>query len=60
MGQKLDHLVKIKNSRRSDLVLEAIKKYIFIEEMKNTRNQFLPYAEKAGFFSEDDIFENNP
>jgi len=28
--------------------------------MKNTRNQFLPYAEKAGFFSEDDIFENIP
>ncbi|MDH5718831.1 MAG: ribbon-helix-helix domain-containing protein [Spirochaetia bacterium] len=57
LKQKVDKLAKSKNMKRSNIVKEALVKYLFIEEMKNTRKQLRPYAVKAGFFSDENIFE---
>ncbi|MDH5720636.1 MAG: ribbon-helix-helix domain-containing protein [Spirochaetia bacterium] len=57
LKKKVDKLAKSKNVKRSNIVKDALLKYLFIEEMKNSRKELRPYAEKAGMFSEEDIFE---
>jgi len=55
--RQLDKLAKEKGSNRSVIVKEALKKYLFVEEMRKTRRQLRPFAEKKGIMSEQDVFD---
>jgi len=46
------------NVSKSELVKKAIEKYIVHEEFKELRSILVPYAEKAGYFTDEDIFEH--
>ena len=54
---KLDKYAKRRSVKRSVLVKEALNKYLIVEELKEKRNELRPYAEKQGFFSEEDLFK---
>ena len=41
---------------KSELVKKAIEKYIVHEEFNALRSLLIPYAEKQGYFTDDDIF----
>jgi metal-responsive CopG/Arc/MetJ family transcriptional regulator len=41
---------------KSELVKKAIEKYISHEELKEIRAMLVPYGEKAGFYTDEDIF----
>jgi metal-responsive CopG/Arc/MetJ family transcriptional regulator len=43
---------------KSELVKLAIEKYIAHEELKELRSILVPYAEKAGYLTDEDIFKN--
>jgi len=43
---------------KSELVKLAIEKYIAHEDLKELRSILIPYAEKAGYLTDEDIFKN--
>ncbi|MCU0849510.1 MAG: ribbon-helix-helix domain-containing protein [Spirochaetes bacterium] len=43
---------------KSELVKKAIEKYIAKEEFHELRSLLMPYAEKAGYFTDEDVFKN--
>lgn len=42
---------------KSELVKKAIEKYISHEELKDIRSILVPYGEKSGFYTDEDIFK---
>ena len=56
--EKLDKLVSRNHSNRSEIVKTALRQYFYLNEMKNLRKKLRPYAEDAGFFTDDDIFSS--
>lgn len=57
LKKKLDAIAKSKHLNKSQIVKEALRKYIFLEEMEQSRKELRPYAEKQGFFTDEDIFK---
>ena len=43
---------------RSELVKKAIEKYIAHEEFHELRELLVPYGEKAGYYTDEDIFND--
>ena len=41
---------------KSELVKKAIEKYISHEELKEIRSILVPYGEKSGYYTDEDIF----
>jgi len=41
---------------KSELVKKAIEKYISHEELKDIRSVLVPYGEKSGYYTDEDIF----
>lgn len=56
LSKKLDRSVKISKTTRSDIVKKALDQYLYQQETNRIRAKLRPYAEKAGFYSEEDIF----
>jgi len=56
LKNKVEIAAKKFNISKSELVKNAIEKYILHQELNEIRNILIPYAEKAGFFTDDDIF----
>lgn len=53
---KLDKQVKKEHLNRSDIVRDALRKYFSIVEFRELRRKMIPYAEKQGLFTDEDIF----
>jgi len=58
LKDKLDAIAKNKHLNKSQIVKDALRKYIFLEEMEQTRIDLRPYAEKQGYFTDEDIFKD--
>ncbi len=56
MRRMLDRTVKEEQMNRSDLVREALRQYFAIREFRRLRNRAIPYAEKQGIYTDEDIF----
>jgi predicted transcriptional regulator len=41
----------------SDLVRESLRQFVVQEELRQLRAKLRPYAEAAGFFTDEDVFE---
>ena len=55
--KKLDIFVKNSHSNRSEIVKKALRQYFYLQEMKNLRSDLRNYAEKQGYFTDEDIFK---
>jgi len=55
--EKLDKIVREEHLNRSDVVRDALRKYLAITEFRKLRAQMVPLAEKEGIFSDEDVFE---
>ncbi len=53
--RKLNRLAKKKHATRSDLVQEAVRQYLFLQETSRIRSELRPFAEKAGMYSEEEL-----
>jgi len=51
--QKTAEMLKV---TKSELVKKAIEKYIAHEDLREIRSILVPYGEKAGFFTDEDVF----
>ena len=55
---KVERAAKRLRVSKSELVKKAIEKYIIKEEFDELRNLLMPYAEKAGYFTDEDVFKD--
>ena len=52
----LDRLSRKDQVSRSDLVREAVRRYISLREFEILREKWAPLAAKRGLFSDEDVF----
>lgn len=57
LKEKLDRQVKKEHLNRSDIVRDALRKYFAVLEFKELRLKMIPYAEKLGIYTDEDVFE---
>ncbi|OHD68240.1 MAG: CopG family transcriptional regulator [Spirochaetes bacterium RBG_16_49_21] len=55
---KVERAAKRLKVSKSELVKKAIEKYIVKEELQDIRALLMPYAEKAGYFTDEDVFKD--
>lgn len=58
LKNKVERAAKRLRVSKSELVKKAIEKYIVKEEFEELRNMLIPYAEKAGYFTDEDVFKD--
>ena len=56
LSKKLEKSVKTLKTTRSDIIKRALDQYLYQQETNRLRAKLRPFAEKAGFFSEEDVF----
>ena len=56
LKKKLDQASKKFHVSKSEIVQKALEKYISHEEFRELRSILIPYAEKAGYYTDEDIF----
>jgi predicted CopG family antitoxin len=54
--QELQELSRDENKPVSDVVREALKRYLAIYRFRKLRNMVLPFAEAQGILSDEDVF----
>lgn len=58
LKDKVNDVAKRFHISKSELVKKAIEKYIVHQEFQELREILIPYAEKAGYYSDEDIFND--
>lgn len=56
LKKKLDLQVKQEHINRSDIVREALRDYFTLQEFRRLRAQMIPFAEKRGIYTDEDVF----
>ncbi|TSA25026.1 CopG family transcriptional regulator [bacterium] len=46
------------NTTQSELVKQAIRKYIIHQELQELREMLIPYAERGGYYTDEDVFKD--
>ncbi len=57
LRKKLDREVKQDHLNRSDIIREALRQYFSVQEFKRLRKLSIPLAEKKGFYTDEEIFQ---
>ncbi len=57
LKERLDKLANSEKINRSDIVKEALKRYLAVNEFQKIRRQMIPKAESRGIFSDEDIYK---
>ncbi len=58
LKKRIDKMSKTHKVTKSDIVKRALNKYLLQEEFYDLRKRFIPKAQKAGFFTDDDVFKS--
>lgn len=58
LKKKLESLSKKRHLTKSEIVNKALNKYLLHDEFYNLRDKLTPYAEKAGFYTDEDIYND--
>lgn len=58
LKQKVAKAADMLHLSKSELVKKAIEKYIAHEELRELRSILVPLGEKAGYFTDEDIFND--
>jgi len=56
LAQKLQEASEWSGRRRSDIVREALRRYLALLEFEALRSRILPEAKKRGYLTDDDVF----
>jgi predicted transcriptional regulator len=58
LKRTLQSLSEAENKPLSDLVRESLKNYLAVKRFRTLRNKTLPFAEAAGYLTDEDVFES--
>lgn len=57
LQKELDVVTRTEKISRSEIIREAITRYIAIKRFQQLRKQVLPFAEAEGLLTDDDVFK---
>jgi metal-responsive CopG/Arc/MetJ family transcriptional regulator len=57
LQKELDVVTKTEKASRSEIIREAITRYIAIKRFQQLRKQVLPFAEAEGLLTDEDVFK---
>lgn len=57
LQKELDIVTKGEKTSRSEIIREAIARYLAVRRFKQLRKQVLPFAEAEGLLTDEDIFK---
>ncbi|HYA38699.1 MAG TPA: ribbon-helix-helix protein, CopG family [Candidatus Methylomirabilis sp.] len=58
LEEELTRLAKRTGRRKSDLAREALRKQLAIQRFRALRRRAMPYAEAAGYLTDEDVFRD--
>jgi predicted transcriptional regulator len=57
LQRDLDRVVKAEKTSKSDVIREAIERYIALKRFQQLRKKVLPFAEAEGLVTDEDVFK---
>ena len=57
LEKQLQRLCRQQHRSNSDVVREALRRYLAIERFRQLRQRLRPYAEAQGFLTDEDVFK---
>ncbi|MCK5286897.1 MAG: ribbon-helix-helix protein, CopG family [Thermodesulfovibrionia bacterium] len=57
LQKELDKAVKIEKTSRSEIIRNAIDRYVAVKRFQQLRKKVLPFAEAQGLITDEDIFK---
>lgn len=58
LERELERLAKQTGRPKSELAREALRKQLAIQRFRKLRREALPYAEAAGYLTDEDVFRD--
>ena len=59
LKRRLDRLAKKSGTQRSEIVSQALRRYMVEKELDLIREQVIPHARKAGYYTDEDVFRDS-
>ena len=56
LKMRVEKFAKAHNLKRGEVVKTALQRYLNLEEFEELRSRLIPYAEKAGIFTDEDVY----
>ncbi len=57
LQKDLDKVVKAEKTSKSDIIRDAIERYIALKRFQQLRKKVLPFAEAEGLVTDEDVFK---
>lgn len=57
-GERLDKLARSQGKTKSELARELLRRRLAVEEFRGLRRRLRPYAEAAGYVTDEDFFRD--
>jgi len=57
LQRDLDRVVQAEKTSKSDIIRDAITRYIALKRFQQLRKKILPFAEAEGLITDEDIFK---
>jgi len=57
LQRDLDRVVKAEKTSKSDVIRDAVERYVALKRFQQLRKRVLPFAEAEGLVTDEDIFE---
>jgi metal-responsive CopG/Arc/MetJ family transcriptional regulator len=58
LQQELNNLVKAEKTTKSEIIREAVARYLAIRRFQQLRKRVLPFAEAQGLLTDEDVFRS--
>lgn len=58
LERDLTRLAKAQKKTKSEIAREMLRKHIALAELRDLRRQLIPYAEAAGYYTDEDVFRD--
>ncbi len=58
LDEQLDTLMRRTGRTRSQIVREALRRHLAAAQLDDLRRRVMPFAEAAGYLTDEDIFQN--
>ena len=58
LEEQLDRLAKRSGQSRSEIVREALRRQLAVSQFEELRKRVMPFAEAAGYLTDEDVFRD--
>jgi predicted transcriptional regulator len=58
LDRELNRLAKAQHKTKSEIARELLRRHILVRQLDEIRNKLRPYAEAAGYLTDEDFFRD--